>query len=227
MIKRLPALLVFIFSCLLLSLGAQNTNGKSPFRMSIRASGTVPHPLGTNKAFKRSFTGIYDVSAHCNFQIFHGFQVGIGYRHNLWKTPDNKIPGLNTYAQSHHGSLRIGYDHVMSETAVAYCGIAAQLGQMHFYGISYEPDSMHVPLQTRYDYRGIETDAGVYFYTEGNFAIGIEGSVTFTNFKFDPDKLYLDQHKAYIASDYEGKVAQLNIGFSLVYSFWKSKNAGD
>jgi hypothetical protein len=225
MIKRLLAILLLVFACFVLD--AQNIDGKSPFHMSLRATGTVPHPLGTNKAFKRSFTGIYDVSLFWNYQVFRGFQIGVGYRHNLWKTPDNKIPGLNTYAQSHHGGLRVGYDRVMSETSVAYCGISAMMGKMHFYGISYEYDSTHVPLQTKFEYRTIEADAGVFFYTEGNFAIGIHAAAIFTNFAFDPDKLYLDQHKAYIASDYEGKVSHLNVGFSLVYSFWKSKNAGE
>jgi hypothetical protein len=217
--KRLGIFILLIAGCLT-RLDAQNLNGKNPFRMSIRAAGTVPHPM-SNKAFQRSFTGIYDVAASFNVQVFQGIQVGIQYQHNLWRTPDNKIPGLNTYGQSHHGGFRVGYDHVLSETAVGYFAFSALSGRMRYYGISYTPDTSHVPLETSFTYRTYEVEAGVYFYTEGNFAIGLHISSQFTNFKFDPYKLYLDQHKAYIASDLNGKVSMFNFGFSLVFSFLK------
>lgn len=191
--------------------------------MSIRASGCVPHPLPTNKAFKRSFTGIYDITGSYNIQVFHGIVVGMQYHHSLWKTPDNKIPGLNTYGQTHHGGIRVGYDHVLSETTVAYVGVAALTGQARFYGISYTPDTAHIPLTTKFQYRTIESDVGLYFYTEGNFALGIHLAAVFSNFDFNPYDLYLDQHKAYIPSDLEGNVASLNFGFDLVYSFLKRK----
>ena len=221
MLKRLPVLLLFCFA-FAVQLSAQTAD--LPFRMSIRASGTVPHPL-SNKAFRRSFTGIYDVGASVNFQVIKGFVAGLAYEHNLWKTPDNKIPGLNTYSQSHNGGIRVGYDRAIGETAVAYFGVSALIGRVNYYGISYRPDSTHVPLQTKYTYRSIVPDLGVFFYTEGNFAIGVHASVVFTNFQFDPDKLYLDQHKAYIASDYDGNVSHLNVGFCVVYSFWNTRKS--
>lgn len=223
MAKRHIVFWILILVLTGISLPAQNQNGKNPFLMSIRASGCVPHPIATNKAFKRSFTGIYDITASYNIQVFHGIVVGMQYHHTLWKTPDNKIPGLNTYGQSHHGGIRVGYDHVLTETTVAYGGIAALTGQTRFYGISYTPDTSHVPLVTIFKYRTIEADIGVYFYTEGNFALGIHLAAVFTNFKFNPYDLYLDQHKAYIPSDLEGKVANINFGFDLVYSFLKKK----
>jgi hypothetical protein len=213
--------LVFIFLLAFASaLFAQNQNGTNPFHMSVRVAGTVPHPMG-NKAFRRSLTGIYDITANCNFQVFHGITAGIQYRHNLWKTPDNKIPGLNTYAQTHHGGIRLGYDHVVNETTVAYGGITAMTGQMNFYGVSYRPDSIRGEAITEFQYKTLEIDAGVYFYTEGNFAIGIHSACVFTNFAFDPRLVYLDQHKAYLLSDFEGTFKHFNFGFQLVYSFWK------
>lgn len=223
MAKRNTGILVLAFVLCGIFLPAQNQNGKNPFLMSIRVSGCVPHPLPTNKAYKRSFTGIYDITGSYNIQVFHGIVVGMQYHHSLWKTPDNKIPGLNTYQQTHHGGIRVGYDHVLSETTVAYFGVAALTGQTHFYGISYVPDTAHIPLTTRFKYRTIEADAGLYFYTEGNFALGVHLAAVFSNFGFNPYDLYLDQHKAYIPSDLEGNVASLNFGFDLVYSFLKKK----
>ncbi len=218
--RLLSFLLLFVAGTTLLR--AQNQNGKSPFRMNIRAGAAVPHGM-SNKAFKNSFTGIYDIVASTNFQVFSGFQVGAQYRHNLWKTPDNKIPGLNTYSQSHHGGIRLGYDHVVSDITTAYIGLTAAQGTMRFYGLSIDTGTDISTLQTRFNYVSLELDAGVYFYTEGSFAIGVQAATAFTNFKFDPYKLFLNQHKAYYAEDLGGSVSQLNVGFILVYSFWKTQ----
>jgi len=63
------------FFLLLLSLAqlhGQNKDKEIPFRMSARASACIPHSL-SNKAFRRSFTGIYDITTHVDFQILRGF----------------------------------------------------------------------------------------------------------------------------------------------------------
>jgi hypothetical protein len=214
-------LLFCFFILLVIVCPAQNQNEQIPFRMSARLTGTVPHPV-SNKAFRMSFTGIYDITASCNVQIFRGISAGVEYKHNLWKTPDNKIAGLNTYAQGHHGGIRIGYDNVLSNTSTAYVALSAFTGQMHFYGISYRPDTIHGPLITKFKFKSAQLETGVFFYTEGSFAIGFNASYTFTNFDFNPYQLYLDQHKAYLESDLKGTVSHFNFGFNVVYSFWKT-----
>ncbi|HET6992901.1 MAG TPA: hypothetical protein VFJ43_16315, partial [Bacteroidia bacterium] len=75
-------------------------------------------------------------------------------------------------------------------------------------------------FQRTYYYHGVVVDAGMFFYTEGNFAIGFNAAGVFTNYAFDPYSIYLNQHKAYIASDLNGTWSHFNIGFNVVYSFW-------
>lgn len=222
---------LFISFCFLLNAGslfAQNKGKEIPFRMSARLNTTVPHGL-SNKAFRNSFTGIYDITANCNYQVFHGFQLGIQYHHNLWKTPDNKIPGLNVYGQTHMGGIRVGYDFIRSQTSTAYIGITAEQGIIKYNGLVFTgvPDN-EPPTKIHY-LRDIMTDAGIFFYTEGNFAIGVNVSATFTNYEFNPFSIYLNQHNPtpYLASDLEGNWAYFTFGFNVVYSFWKGKAAGD
>lgn len=219
MIKRLlfSFILVVGFSSLL---SAQNKGKDIPFRMSIRACATVPHSM-SNKAFRRSFTGIYDVTASFNYQVFHGVNVGLQYRTNEWKTPDNKIPGLNTYAQGHHGGLRVEYDVPTGPTSVAYVGLMAEEGMVKYFGLSFSPGTDLSDLKKKYYFHTIELETGVFFYTEGSFAIGVHGDCVFTNYKFNPYSIHLDQHKAYIASDLNGTWSHLDIGFVLVYSFFR------
>lgn len=192
-------------------------------RMQLRFSGNVPHPV-SNKAFRRSFTGIYDLNLSYRIRIFSGFSAGLAYKHVIWKTPDNKIPGLNTYGQFNGGAISISYDHAFSETATGFVTINAGQARMHYYGLSM--DSIPDNFQSNYVFNYGEFETGAYFYTEGNFAIGVQFGMVFTNYGFDPYKLALDEHKAYIASDLEGNVVQMNIGFSVVYSFLKKKGGG-
>ena len=221
---------IFCFCFLFIGdfLSAQNLGKEIPFRMSIRINTTVPHAI-SNKAFRNSFTGIYDVSTNVNYQVFHGFQVGIQYHHNLWKTPDNKIPGLNVYGQTHLGGIRIGYDFIRSQTSTAYVGLTAEQGIMKYNGLRFTgvPDS-EAPTKIHY-FRGLQVDAGIFFYTEGNFAIGLNVATAFTNYKFNPYTIYLNQHNPnpYLAADLEGNWSYFTFGFNVVYSFWKGRAAGD
>lgn len=194
----------------------------NPFRMSIRVAATVPHAM-SNRAFRRSFTGIYNVSGGYYFQVFRGFQAGLQFEHSLWKTADNKIAGINTYAQSFHGGIRVGYDRIIGVNAVAFVGVSFLQGMMKYYGLSFVTAPDPAILKTKYNYGQISTDVGAFFYTEGNFAIGVHLGADFSTYSFDPYKLYLNQHKAYIASDLNGKFAQFNCGFNAVYSFASSK----
>ncbi len=219
--KRLPFLLLFIFG-LIHFLSAQNRGKDIPFRMSIRANATIPHSI-SNKAFRRSFTGIYDIAVNFNYQILHGFNIGFQYRINEWKTADNKIAGLNTYAQANHGGIRVGYDVVRSERSTGYIGLAAEQGMIHYFGLSIRQGTDISQLKRTHFYHAIDVDAVIFFYTEGNFAIGVNASGIFTNYHFDPYSIFLNQYKAYIASDLNGTWAHINIGFTVVYSFWRTK----
>ncbi|MBI3509808.1 MAG: hypothetical protein HY064_04030 [Bacteroidetes bacterium] len=203
-------------------LHAQDLKNGVPFKMSVRGTATVPHGLA-NKAYRRSFTGIYDVTVNFSYAVFHGFQIGIQYETNLWKTADNKIPGINTYAQSHHGGIRVGYDRVVGDNSVWYVGLTMMEGQVHYYGLSILATPDPAILKTKYIYKIIAAETGVYFYTEGSFAIGIQAAVDLTDYHFDPYRLYLNEHKAYIASDLNGNLNYLNVGFMAVYSFRKEK----
>ncbi|MDQ3109239.1 MAG: hypothetical protein M3R17_05050 [Bacteroidota bacterium] len=192
--------------------------------MSFRLNTTVPHAI-SNKAFRSSFTGIYDVTFNFNYQVFHGFQVGVQYHHNLWKTPDNKIPGLNVYGQTHLAGIRVGYDLIRSQTSTAYIGLAAEQGIIKYNGLTFSGIPPNADPSTIHSIRDIQVDAGIFFYTEGNFAIGLNISSTFTNYRFDPFSIYLNQQNPnpYLADDVAGNWSYFTFGFNVVYSFWRTK----
>ncbi|GAB4132678.1 MAG: hypothetical protein Fur0041_04200 [Bacteroidia bacterium] len=208
----------------LLQMKAQESNPALMHRFNLRISGAVPHPL-SNRAFRMSFTGIYDLNASFDIRLFSGFFAGIQYKHTLWKTPDNKIPGLNTYGQNNFAGIRVGYAKPINDIAVYYASATAGEGEMHYYGISCLTSSTNTSqdVVSNYMYRSGEIETGVYFYTEGSFAIGLHSSVVFTDFSFDPYKLCLNQHKAYLPEDLGGNLSYLNLGFNVIFSFKKVK----
>lgn len=225
MVKRI---ITICFLAITGFLSAQNLGKEIPFRMSIRVNTTVPHAI-SNKAFRNSFTGIYDVSTNVNFQVFHGFQIGIQYHHNLWKTPDNKIPGLNVYGQTHLGGIRVGYDFIRTQTSTAYIGVTAESGVMKYNGLHFTGVPDNSPPTKVHPFRDIQLDAGIFFYTEGNFAIGLNMAAAVTNYKFNPYSIYLNQQNPnpYLASDLEGNWSYFSFGFNLVYSFWRTKGGNN
>lgn len=195
-------------------------NPDASHRMHLKLSGNVPHPV-SNKAFRRSFTGIYDLGLTYRIQLFSKFSFGVQGKHVAWTVPDNKIPGLDTYGKFNAVGLCLSYDHPVSETAVLYAAVTLGSAEMRYGDLSY--DSVPADFQTKYRFNYGEVEVGAYFYTEGNFAIGLQTTMMFTNYAFDPYKLSLDEHKAYVASDLNGKVSQFNLGFSVIYSFLKKK----
>lgn len=187
-------------------------------RFMIHANGTVPHGIG-NVAFKRSFTGIYDVTSSFNVRLFSGFSLGISGRFNQFKTTDNKIPGLNTYAQIIGGGARISYYHFLKETTAMYGGINAGYSHIQYTGVSCLNNTM--PEATEFNATYIEPELGVLFFIEGDFAIGLHTALPLYNYEFDPYDICLNQHKAYLDSDRVGNLRHLNFGFSLSYAFLK------
>lgn len=210
---------VIVFLFFIGDAGAQE-NPTSNHRFQLKFGGNVPHPV-SNKAFRRTFIGVYDLSLSFRIKLFDKFSAGIQGMHSMWKIPDNKIPGLHTVSQFNGGGVSLSYDYPTGEVGVVYATINAGMAQNHYYGLSY--DSVPDNFQTKYFINYGEIEIGAYFYTEGNFAIGMQTSMIFTNFNFDPYKLSLNEHKAYIPSDLEGNVITFNLGFSVVYSFLEKK----
>lgn len=189
-------------------------------RFQLKANGNVPHSIA-NKAFRRTFIGVYDMSLALRYRLFSGFSAGIMGMNSLWRIPDNKIPGLNTVGQMNGGGLSISYDYPTGEVGVLYATLNAGVAEMHFYGLSY--DSIPPNFQKRFHFNYGELELGAYFFTEGNFAIGMQTSFVFTSFGFDPYPLALNQHKAYLDSDLKGNLVTFNLGFSVVYCFLEKK----
>lgn len=212
-------LLAFCLIGILNGVGAQENPAKK-YRMHLKLTGNVPHPV-SNKAFRRSFIGVYDLALTYRLRLFSGFAAGIQGKHSLWRIPDNKIPGLHTVGQFNGGGISLAYDHILGEVAVLYAELNAGQMQVSYFGVSY--DSMPDNYQTKYLVKYGEAEFGAYFYTEGSFAIGMQTSFLFTDYEFDPYKLALDNHKAYLPEDLNGSVVTFKLGFSVIYSFNERK----
>lgn len=199
-----------------------------PYRMSLRIEGGVPHPTGS-RAFRLSFSGVYELGASYSIEILRGFTAGIGYKNTLWKTPDNKIPGLNVYGQVHNFGLRVSYDRRVSRTAFLYGALTAGRSFMNYTGVVCRSNAANDPsiLLNEYQFNTIEPQFGCYFFTEGHFAIGLQTGFTITNYSFDPYRICLNQYRPFSPGDEKGNLLQFSIGIQVVYGFVKKNGALD
>jgi hypothetical protein len=193
----------------------------SPYRISIRGNGLIPHPVA-NGAFRRSFNGIYDATFSVNLELVKGLNVGLMYKNSGFQTPADKIAQLNTKQQYNVAGARLGYDYFMSKVSVFSAAI--NVGQC------YITSSDIIPLKTTHvivpNSQGLymEPELSLSFYTDDNFAIGFNLSYEIIAVEFNPYDLGLDQHSiTYSDSDLKGFTQNISIGFHFVYAFLKKK----
>jgi hypothetical protein len=214
---------------LAISIQAQSTGYQPlPYRMNIRIEGGVPHPVA-NRAFRKSFSGVYELGASYSIEILRGFTAGLAYKSILWKTPDNKIPGVNVYGQNHNFGFRISFDRRVSRNVFLYGAFTASRSLMRYTGVICRTSPANDPatLTNEYQYNIFEPQFGCYFFTEGNFAIGLQTGIGFTNYEFDPYRICLNQYRQYTPDDRKGNIAVFSIGIHLVYGFLKKNGAID
>src|SRR5687768_15323049 len=55
-------------------------NPAAAHRMHVKFSGGVPHPV-SNRAFRRSFIGVYELALTYRISLFSGFSAGLQAKH--------------------------------------------------------------------------------------------------------------------------------------------------
>lgn len=199
------------------SLLAQESVNK--YRINLRADFSVPH-IENNKALKNSFRGTYDVTPSVNAPLFYGIFIGGSYKYS---TASDKL-GLPTNSKAQYaisgGAIKLGYDHYINPTTLFTTAINYGISSIHFKNLP----SDTVPPSYKSTY--IEPSLGLLFFVEDNFAIGINLSYVMLNqYTFNPYRISFDPYKGFEGIDLKGTTQYLNLGFGVVYAFWKKKSS--
>lgn len=182
--------------------------------LSFRGNCNVPHAI-SNKAFRKSFNGVYDLNAMLEVNPFNGFIVGLGYKNTLFDIPAKLIRGLSTTTmQTHSFYGRLGFNYFSTERL--FLSGAFNMGECitKFTGVPYA--AVKLP---KYEYTSlyIEPEAGINFMIEEFFSIGFNVSVNINSKSFDPYFIYLNDFTSYFPNELGKNTVTLNFGFGFTY----------
>lgn len=194
---------------------------KRYYLFSPRVSVTVPHPMG-NASFKKSFVGIYEVSAGINCYVYKGIFIGGTYKNGLLKITENKIADYNANMYVNNVGAKLGTDAYVGEKNRVIFSTAVTVGKnwTKYKGLVAKDSSVVSP--SAYSCYYVEPEVNIFFLIESNFGIGATLSYSFFDTNFDPYALKLTDWTQFGTSN-GGATQYLSFGFGFYYSFWKKE----
>lgn len=196
---------------------------KEYYFLCPRASVTVPHPIA-NRAFKKSFTGVYEFSGGLNFMLYKGLFAGFTYKTGFLKVMENKIPDYNAGMSINNVGVKVGGDRYVGEKNRMIFSAAVSAGKnwTHFSSLICKDPVNHPLMITGYTTTFVEPEINLFFLVEPNFGIGATVSYTIFNRNFDPFELCFDDW-AQFDQNTAGATQYLSFGFGFYYSLFKKK----
>lgn len=215
-------LILFCVSSILCSINsfAQQPQFKSKHLVTIRGNFNVPNAV-RNRAYRKSFNGIYDLNGIVIINPVSGFIIGAGYKNSQFDIPNKLIAGLRT-TYMHFNSIfgRVGYNHYQSDIFFISGAINAGQNFTKFTGV---PCIDHKRDKYVYGSFYFEPEAGINFMIEEFFSIGVNVSLNINTKSFDPYFLCLEDFNPYYPEELGKNMMTLNFGFGFTYGIIPKK----
>jgi len=195
---------------------------KEYYFLSPRVSVTVPHPMG-NKAFRKSFVGIYEISGGLNIMLYKGLFLGATYKNGLLKITENKIADYNASMAINNIGLKIGGDFFIGEqNKIIFSGsITGGQNYTKYSGLVCRKPT-ETPKIKAYTASYIEPELNLFFLVEQNFGIGLTVTYSIFNTEFNPYDLCLNDWASFDKEN-PGRTQYFSFGFGFYYSLIKKK----
>ncbi len=217
-----------------LDLGSLNNDGKiHHYVFDIRVNATVPKPMG-NKAYRRSFLGVYEASLATNVYLYKGIFIGASAKNGMLKITENKIPNYNAQMEIDNVAGKLGGDLYLGERKRIIFSAALAIGQnwTHYYSFvrkdTKDPSKvLSIPLDNaRFNTFFYEPEINLYFLVDNNMGIGATITYSLYNHTFDPFELYLNQWAPFDPGP-TGNTSNLSFGLGFYYNFLEKKYKGE
>lgn len=191
---------------------------------SSRLSFTVPNPTG-NKAFNKSFVGIYQLNGSMNMSLYKGIFVGVTFSNALLQIDKNVIPN-KTYAKqpfmnTYTAAVKLGSDWYVGENNRMIFSADVSVGQsfVKYSAFVCKDPAKNIKLT---DFKSLygATEISMIFLVEPNWGIGPIISYSLIKRSFDPYELCLEEWKSYGTSN-SGATQYLSFGFVAYFNFFK------
>jgi hypothetical protein len=195
---------------------APATAQKLPIKFGIKGDVGIPNPI-SNKAFKLSFAGVYEVGLAPVVNIHSGFTLGAFGHISQFKVPILKIPNVKTLRNTQSAGVKAGYEFLVSENI-----IFSFMMDYGFAKVMYKNNECIDSTKVQNINLNLARPSfSFYFVVDPDFAMGGNISYTMMNEKFDPTTLCFENKKQYFPGDLTGKTNYFNFGVSLYYFFVK------
>ena len=191
---------------------------------NARLSFSVPNPTG-NKAFTKSFIGIYQMSGSMNMALYKGVFIGVAFSNTLLQVSKNVIPN-KTYAKqpfmnAYSAAVKIGGDWYIGENNRIIFSADVSVGQsfVRYSAFACKDKSKDIAITTfKSPYGAVEMS--MIFLVEPNWGIGPMLSYSLIKRSFNPYEVCLDDWSSYSKSN-SGATQYLSFGFVCYYNFFK------
>lgn len=191
---------------------------------STRLSFTVPNPT-SNKAFVKSFVGIYQINGSMNMALYKGVFIGVTFSNALFQVSKNVIPN-KTYAKqpfvnTYNAAVKIGGDWYIGENNRIIFSADVSVGQsfVRYSAFVCKDPSKNIEI-TGFKSPYGATEVSMIFLVEPNWGIGPTISYSLINRSFDPYELCLEDWASYSKSN-PGATQYLSFGFVCYFNFFR------
>jgi hypothetical protein len=195
---------------------------KNYYVFSFRASVQVPHPMA-NKAFRKSFVGVYQAGGEFDVMVYKGIFIGGVYETMGMKITGNKIRNYNASMEVQNAAGKVGGDFFIGERNRVVISGALVVGQSWttYFGLA-TYDNRPPPAYTSFSCTYEQPSVNLYFLADRNFGIGATLSYTVYNHIFNSYELRLND---WGLPDYgtSGSTQAISFGFTFYYNLWKKK----
>src|ERR1019366_6665991 len=172
---------------------------------SARLSFTSPNPI-SNKAFNKSFVGIYQVDGSMNMSLYKGIYVGVAFSYASLKINKNLTGAMynvgltpaqtneaNASMSIYNAAIKIGGDFYIGEKNRMILSPAISVGQSYVKYSSFvcKDSAKHIQI-TDFKSPYVQTDISMIFLIEPNWGIGPTISYSLIKRNFDPTELCLE-----------------------------------
>ncbi len=208
-----PAFLLLLLLLPTASLWSQDKMDDT--KWTTRLDFMVPQPI-SNKAFKLSFTGIFDAGLSVNYRIGNMFNLGVAYRYKQFQVRANKIPDVDMLQHTHNPLLRLSFDKKSGKN-----GILTPAINVGYNFITYSGTPCSTSVATGKEVTGINLEPNisyVWLIDEG-FGMGLMLNYNILTHEFNPDAVCLSEHKSYSDTEKTGLSSSFSFGFSVFIDF--------
>ena len=195
----------------------EETTVWNPSRFNFKINLDIP-TIVSNKALRKSFTGVYDLNGNLQLRLLNHVYIGIDGNYTGFKIGANKIALIGTECRITTAAFNIGFEKKTNPKTLVYINANYGYNWIEYTKVACNDTIQPIKHNNAFSFR---PTAGFCYYAEDNFSLGLDVSYTVLMNAFNPDNICLRKLKTYYPGDYKGNTSYFSIGLTLNFNLRK------